>query len=176
MKKLVFALTLIIGSIGYVFEQRGMTQQAIANTTPIDTPPAVLDTPIQTAPVVQPTQPATPTKNPPRQPKPTPRPTPVPVATGGYKDGTYNGTVVDAFYGNIQVAALISGGKLSNVKILQSPNDRSTSIEINQEALPILVQEAIRTQSANVDGVSGASESSPAFNTSLASALAKAKA
>ena len=109
---------------------------------------------------------------------PTPVPTsiPVPIATpkGQYKDGSYTGDVADAFYGNIQVQVVISGGKITDVIFLQSPNDRSTSIEINSQAMPLLKQEAIQVQSANVSGVSGATASSGAFIQSLQSALNKA--
>jgi uncharacterized protein with FMN-binding domain len=90
------------------------------------------------------------------------------------KDGLYTGDVADAFYGNIQVAAVIQNGKLVKVNILQYPNDRQRSIEINSQALPILQSEAIRVQSATVDIVSGATDTSQAFITSLGSALFKA--
>lgn len=91
-----------------------------------------------------------------------------------YKDGTYTGSVADAFYGNIQVQATVKGGKITAVKFLQYPNDRPNSIAINQQAMPYLQQEAIQAQSANVDGVSGATDTSLAFRQSLSAALAKA--
>lgn len=93
---------------------------------------------------------------------------------GQYKNGTYTGGVADAFYGNVQVQATISGGKLTDVQFLQYPNDRSTSIAINTQAMPYLKQEALQAQSANVQGISGASDTSAAFQQSLASALAQA--
>lgn len=92
-----------------------------------------------------------------------------------FKDGSYTGKAVDAFYGNIQVKAIISGGKLTDVQFLQYPNDQHESIEINTEAMPILAQEAITAQSANVDIVSRATDSSEAFKESLASALTQAE-
>ena len=91
-----------------------------------------------------------------------------------YKKGIYTGDVADAFYGNVQVEATISGGKISDVKFLQYPNERQTSIEINSQATPMLIQEAIQAQSAQVDGVSGATQTSIAFRQSLQSALSKA--
>lgn len=92
-----------------------------------------------------------------------------------YKDGTYTGTAADAFYGTIQVQATIQNGKLTDVQFLQYPNDRDDSVRINQAAMPQLKQEAIQAQSANVDIVSGATDSSQAFMQSLASALSQAK-
>lgn len=94
---------------------------------------------------------------------------------GQYKNGTYTGSVEDAFYGNIQVQAVISSGKITDVVFLQYPNDNRTSISINSQAMPLLKEEAIRVQSASVDIISGASASSQAFQVSLANALAKAK-
>jgi uncharacterized protein with FMN-binding domain len=91
-----------------------------------------------------------------------------------YKDGTYTGSVADAFYGDIQVEATIEGGKITAVKFLQYPNDRPNSVAINQQAIPFLQQEAIRAQSAHVDGVSGATDTSIAFEQSLSSALSQA--
>lgn len=106
----------------------------------------------------------------------TPTPTTAPpVQTGQYKDGTYVGSVVDAFYGNVQVQAVISGGQITDVIFLQYPNHNNTSININSQAMPLLKQEALAAQSANVSGVSGASATSPAFQTSLADALSLAK-
>jgi uncharacterized protein with FMN-binding domain len=97
------------------------------------------------------------------------------TATVGYKNGNYNGNVTDAFYGNIQVAAKIENGKLTQVDILQYPNDRNRSIAINSRALPILQSEAIQAQSSTVDIVSGATDTSNAFISSLDSALSQAK-
>jgi uncharacterized protein with FMN-binding domain len=105
-----------------------------------------------------------------------PLPTPAPVSTpqGRYKNGTYTGGVADAFYGNVQVQVTISGGSIIDVQFLQYPNDRSTSIMINSQAMPYLKQEAIQAQSAQVDGVSGATATSGAFIQSLQSALQQA--
>ena len=109
-------------------------------------------------------------------PKPTPFVTPPPKKTGMYNDGTYVGNSADAYYGNVQVKAVITNGKLSDIVFLDYPQDRGHSIQINNYALPILKQEAIQSQSANVNTVSGATDSSGAFMDSLASALAQAKA
>src|SRR6185437_2894640 len=89
-----------------------------------------------------------------------PTDTPTPRSQGQYKDGEYTGQAADAFYGNIQVKAVIQGGKITDVQFLQYPSDRSTSIQINQQAMPYLKQEAIQVQSAQVDIVSGATDSS----------------
>lgn len=92
----------------------------------------------------------------------------------GYKDGQYTGNAADAFYGLIQVKATISGGKITDIQFLQYPNDRNTSVEINRQAMPMLKQEALSTQNAHVDIISGATDTSQAFVESLANALSQA--
>ena len=93
----------------------------------------------------------------------------------GFTDGSYVGSAADAYYGLVQVKAVIQSGKITDVQFLQYPNDRNTSRYINSKAMPLLTQEAIQAQSAQVSGVSGATETSLAFRQSLASALAQAK-
>ncbi|HVA97239.1 MAG TPA: FMN-binding protein [Candidatus Acidoferrales bacterium] len=114
-----------------------------------------------------------------------PPPTPTPAQSSGssnppaqqqgqYKDGSYTGSVADAYYGYVQVQATISGGRISNVTFLQYPNTHNTSIMINQQAMPYLQQEAIQAQNANVNIVSGATDTSMAFQQSLQAALSQA--
>jgi uncharacterized protein with FMN-binding domain len=104
--------------------------------------------------------------------------TPTTGTTSGalYKDGSYTGSVADAQWGNIQVKAIIQNGKITNVQFLQYPNDRNRSIQINNYADPQLANEAIQAQSAQVDVISGATDTSDAFIQSLSDALAQAKA
>ncbi len=100
---------------------------------------------------------------------------PVSAGQGTYKDGTYKGPEVDAFYGLVEVQATVQNGKLSNVQFLEYPNDRRTSVQINSIAIPYLQQEALQAQTANVDIISGATLTSEGFIMSLQSALASAK-
>lgn len=97
------------------------------------------------------------------------------VNEGQYRNGEYAGSIADAYYGNVQVKAIISGGKIVDVQFLDYPHIRQNSIRINTYAMPILKSEVIKFQSAEIDAVSGASATSGAFKESLASALARAK-
>lgn len=117
----------------------------------------------------------TPNQAPGALPSSTNTPTSPAIPNGKYKNGVYTGVSADAYYGNVQVRATINGGKLVNVQFLDHPQDRQTSIAINDYAMPILTSEALRTQSARVDTVSGATETSLAFISSLSSALQQAK-
>ncbi|MBI5077646.1 FMN-binding protein [Candidatus Falkowbacteria bacterium] len=91
------------------------------------------------------------------------------------KDGEFIGNIMDAYYGNVQVKAIVQGGKIIDVQFLDYPSDRKKSIEINRRATPLLKTEAIQAQNAQVDIVSGATLTSQAFQESLADALSQAK-
>ncbi len=95
--------------------------------------------------------------------------------SGQYKDGNYTGSVADAFYGKVQVAVAIKSGRITNVAFPVYPNNPGHTIQESETQLPVLAQEAIAAQSANVNIVSGATQTSQAFQQSLASALAKAQ-
>ncbi len=94
---------------------------------------------------------------------------------GKYKDGTYVGSLEDVFYGNVKVSATIANGNITNISFLEYPNDRDNSIKINERAMPILKSEAIKSQSADVDIVTGATQTSKGFVKSLSYALSQAK-
>jgi uncharacterized protein with FMN-binding domain len=98
------------------------------------------------------------------------------ASVSGLNDGTYAGPVVDAYYGLMQIEAVIQNGRLVTIHVLQYPSDRRTSIFINRQALPMLRDEVISAQSANVDIITGATLSSEAFIQSLGAALVKARA
>ena len=102
-------------------------------------------------------------------------PIPASESKGVYKDGEYVGKIVDVYYGNLEVGAIIENGKLTDVKFLQYPNDRQTSIAISRMAIPALKEEAIRAQSGTVDIISGATATSEGFVESMSDALDKAK-
>ena len=86
---------------------------------------------------------------------------------------TYVGASENAYYGNVQVSVTIANHRISSVKFLSYPNTHSTSVFINQQAMPYLQQEAIQAQSSHVSIISGATFTSEAFIQSLQSALNK---
>ncbi len=121
------------------------------------------------------TQPPAPTDAPTAVPQQALAPTATSAPSNGqYKDGTYKGPEVDALYGLVQVQAVIQNGRIKSVQFLEYPNDRRTSVRINQVAVPYLQQEAMQVQSANVDIISGATLTSEGFIMSLQAALANA--
>ena len=65
--------------------------------------------------------------------------------------------------------------KITAVSVPTYPNHTDRSVYINSQALPILKSEALRAQSASINLVSGATDSSNAFASSLQSAILLAK-
>lgn len=95
------------------------------------------------------------------------------IATS-YKDGIYTGSSADNPYGTVQIAAVISSGKITDIKFLQMPSHQGHSQEVTNFSEPLLKQSAISKQSANIDFVSGATDTSYGFEQSLQAALDQA--
>lgn len=96
-------------------------------------------------------------------------------SSGKYKDGTYTGTATSTRWGDVQLQITISGGKLTKINVLSSPDSEQKSVEINQQALPTYKSEALKAQSSNIQQISGATETYKGFTGSLQSALNQAE-
>jgi uncharacterized protein with FMN-binding domain len=77
-------------------------------------------------------------------------------------------------YGNVQLKVTVAGGKITSIEALQLPSQDPKSVQISSYAAPLLRQSALTKQSANVDGVSGATYTSEGYRTALQSALDQA--
>jgi uncharacterized protein with FMN-binding domain len=108
----------------------------------------------------------------PTTPSTAPSTTPSAAATTGAEAVT--GAVAQTRWGPVQVRISVAGGKITDVDVVQYPNGNGRDREINSEALPILVQETLTAQSADVDMVSGATVTSDGYLESLQSALDQA--
>lgn len=100
----------------------------------------------------------------------TPAETTAPVASGP-ADGTYDGAVINTRYGAQQVQVVISSGQISDVIVLQTQTADRKSEQISSRANPILREEVLSAQSAQVANVSGATYTSQSYMQSLQSAL-----
>ncbi|HEX9063884.1 MAG TPA: FMN-binding protein, partial [Streptosporangiaceae bacterium] len=82
------------------------------------------------------------------------------------------GPLVNYSWGVLSVKVTVSGGKIVKVGIA-SLNDGGNprSQYIDQQSVPLLEQQAMQAQSANIQGVSGASYTSAGFARSLQGAL-----
>jgi uncharacterized protein with FMN-binding domain len=87
---------------------------------------------------------------------------------------TYTGSVAQTRWGPVQVKITVQGAKITKVTILQQPSGNSRDAEINSRALPILINESLGAQNANVDMVSGATVTSEGYVQSLQAALDEA--
>jgi uncharacterized protein with FMN-binding domain len=92
------------------------------------------------------------------------------AGTGGARTAT--GPQVNYNWGVLSVKVTVSGRRLTKVGIAylnDGGNPRSQFID--QQSIPLLEQQAMQAQSANIQGVSGASYTSAGFAQSLQSAL-----
>jgi uncharacterized protein with FMN-binding domain len=103
----------------------------------------------------------------------TPAPPQPTAGTAGASSGTFTGDAIDTPYGTVQIALVVQAGQIVDVKELQMPFDRRLSQQISAEAGPMLRQQVLRAQSADINGVSGASYTSYGYWQSLQSALAQ---
>ncbi|MFD7733890.1 FMN-binding protein [Kitasatospora phosalacinea] len=88
---------------------------------------------------------------------------------------TVTGSAVDTRYGPVQVKVTMAGGRISGIDVIQYPTRDRRDQEINEYAIPVLNQEAIAAQSADIDVVSGATYTSDGYTRSLQSALDQAQ-
>ncbi|HSW78655.1 MAG TPA: FMN-binding protein [Candidatus Babeliales bacterium] len=97
-----------------------------------------------------------------------------PGSSIGLKDGTYTGQTEQTAYGPVQIAVIVSGGKITDVTFLQMPDDRGHTQEVTAFAEPLLKQETIGKTNAHIDFVTGATQTSESYQQSLQSALDQA--
>jgi len=95
--------------------------------------------------------------------------------SSGSTTKTVTGAVASTQWGPVQVELTVSNSKITKVDVLQYPNGNSKDAEINDHALPILTQETLNAQSAQIDMVSGATVTSTGYVQSLQSALDEAR-
>jgi uncharacterized protein with FMN-binding domain len=87
-------------------------------------------------------------------------------------NGTFTGPSVNVNYGNVQVKITVVNGRITDAVAVKAPtgkNDRWTNM-----AVPTLKAQTLKAQSANIQGVSGASYTSYGWFTSLQGAIALA--
>ena len=92
---------------------------------------------------------------------------------GGTSSGgkTYTGSTAQTRWGPVQVTITVADGKITDVGVPVYPTENPRDQEINEYALPILRQETLSSQSADIDAVSGATVTSDGYIESLQAAL-----
>ena len=153
------------------------SSSSTTSTSPAATSSAAATSTTATKPVAtkKATAAATATASATTQPTATASATPAPTkttATPAAKNGTFTGPAVFVNYGTVQVKITVTNGKITDAVAVQAPggkNDRYTNM-----AVPILKQQTLKAQSANIQGASGASYTSYGWYKSLQGALADA--
>ena len=97
---------------------------------------------------------------------------PAPVPSTKSVSGTFTGSAVNVNYGMVQVKITVANGKITDAQAIQAPNGRRD--RWTQMSVPVLRQQTLAAQGANINGVSGASYTSYGWHTSLVSALKQA--
>jgi uncharacterized protein with FMN-binding domain len=96
--------------------------------------------------------------------------TAAPARAGSTASGTFTGQDIQMPYGDVQVQITVKNGKIVDVTALSLPSGGHSG-RISNFVAPILRSQALTAQSANIDGVSGATYTSQAYAASLQAAL-----
>ncbi|MGW7408114.1 FMN-binding protein [Streptomyces sp. NPDC054833] len=93
---------------------------------------------------------------------------PTPALSGGSSQ-VVAGPTVSTEKGDVQVEVTLEGDAIGSVRMLKQPNSPQT-----QGAVPTLIRETLKAQSADIDTVSGATITSEGYKKSLQAALDEA--
>jgi uncharacterized protein with FMN-binding domain len=96
------------------------------------------------------------------------------TATPASTDGVYTGSDVQTRFGSVQVQVTIAAGTITEVTPLQLTDVDRRSVQISNQAAPMLRQEVLAAQSAQVSTIGGATYTSEGYLSSLQSALDQA--
>ncbi len=159
---------LIILVVGWVRTKRqgGTVQVSLVSSQSTSTAPTKPST-VPSTPSVTP--PASPSQNTPKSTAPKPPSTPTPPPAPAPTQQTFTGSTYSIPWGNVTVSVTTDGGKIVAVDTPDIPNSPPS-----RYAQPILIQQALQAGSANIQGVSGATYTSLAFQKSLENAIAQA--
>jgi uncharacterized protein with FMN-binding domain len=91
-------------------------------------------------------------------------------------DGDHLGAVVANQFGPVQVRISVRDGRMVDVQAVKLPTAAARGIEIGMRAEPLLREQALERQSADLDTVSGATYTSDGYRRSLQSAIDAARA
>lgn len=95
------------------------------------------------------------------------------TSSGTTSSGTtsYTGGVAQTQWGPVQVSISVARGKITSADAVQVPSGNPRDQEINSYAVPVLNNEVVQAQGAQIDTVSGATVTSEGYLQSLQSAI-----
>ena len=158
MRRITLWLLSTVAAVVLLFSYRTSTNSAGASTTAAVAPATTPSTGQTTAPSTE--DDATPSSSP-------------SSSKSGSSSGTktYTGVSAPTRWGDVQVTITVGNGKITDVAVPVYPNGNGRDQEINAYALPVLRQETLAAQNANINTVSGATVTSDGYLQSLQSAL-----
>jgi len=165
MRRITLWLFSTVAAVVLLFSYRTSTNSAaVASTTVAQAPAVVPDATPSTSGSPSPKSSSTAKSS-------TTKSSPTAAPTTASATRTYNGSVAQTRWGPVQVTITVSGGKITDVAVPTYPNGNGRDEEINAYALPILRQETLAAQSAQINAVSGATVTSDGYLESLQAAL-----
>ncbi|WP_020520869.1 FMN-binding protein [Catelliglobosispora koreensis] len=98
---------------------------------------------------------------------------PAPTTSQGttLDNGTFDGTLVQTTQGPVQVRITVANGRIVDVNAIVFPNDSVRHQQVSSYALPSLREAVLNAQSAEIDTVSGATDTSFGYLESLQAAI-----
>ena len=90
------------------------------------------------------------------------------------KNGDFTGSSVSMQYGTVQVRITVKEGKITDVVALKAPS--GSNLRYTNMSVPVLIERVLKSQSASIQGVSGASYTSESFKKSLQYAISLSRA
>lgn len=98
-----------------------------------------------------------------------------PVPAGSHlADGDYVSSRHEFMWGDLRIKIFVRGGQIAGLQAVQYPDHRAQSLYLSELALPALESEVIKNQTAQVDTVSSATDTSYVFQDAVADAIVKA--
>jgi uncharacterized protein with FMN-binding domain len=94
-----------------------------------------------------------------------------PAAAGAVRSA--GGQMVQFGYGELNVRVTVHGSHITGISVTDLQTAEPTSQQISEQAIPMLRSEVLSAQSANVNGISGATFTSQAYVQSVQAALDK---
>jgi uncharacterized protein with FMN-binding domain len=125
-------------------------------STPTTTTPTVPAASAGGTPATTPTTPTNPT---------------TPTTTSPSSSRSATGQVEQYQYGDLSVTVTEKSGHITDVQMASLNETDARSVFIDDQAIPLLRQQVLAAQSANIDGVSGATFTTQAYAQSVQSAL-----
>jgi uncharacterized protein with FMN-binding domain len=90
------------------------------------------------------------------------------------KAQTFKGPLEYVDHGPVQVSIVVKSKKITDVKAAISPQDGRSQL-IQSQAMPLLRREVLAAQSARISVISGATDTSEGYISSLQAAVSKAR-